>query len=65
MTVGRVVPSALAIALLLQPSAACKIIRLRNATRCSVLPLRTSRSNFALSSDVTANAALIPAMHHA
>jgi hypothetical protein len=50
---------------LLQPFAACNTIRLRNATRCSVLPERTSRSNFALSYNVTAIAALIPAMHHA
>ena len=42
---GRDVPSALAIALLLQPFTACNTIRLRNATLRSVLPLRLEKQS--------------------
>src|SRR5436309_9888501 len=62
ITVGREVESASAIFLLDKPLAAASTIRLRNATRCSVLPERINRSNSALSSGVTASA-LLRAMH--
>ena len=44
------------------PSAAPRMIRARNAMRCSVLPDRTSRSSSCLASRVTANAALLAHM---
>ena len=62
ITVGRDVLSSLASALFDLPSAAPRMIRARNAMRCSVLPDRTSRSSSCLASRVTANAALLAHM---
>src|SRR5260370_19106821 len=54
-TVGREVPSSLAIALLVLPSAPPRTIRARSATRCSVLPERPIRSTSSLLSGLAPN----------
>src|ERR1700720_2585686 len=61
-TVGRDVLSSVASKLFDLPSAAPRIIRARNAMRCSVLPERTIRSSSCLASGVTANGALLAHM---